>query len=248
VNSVSPEPESTRSTLLCSPPRPYKYALRLASRFYMHIAGQQSHLDTFQPNGAHNHSGPLYFYRYCPPVVIPVTALSIPNGMFAVLASDDKFTKLCLSKDNWPVWSKKMLCIMKVSELDGYLSGCIPKPDVTTDPVSQHHWVGNNNKLVGFLEMYVDDRELPTLVSDNAHTVWTNLVTRHEKQAPITQVRLIQEVLSISYSRDVTTWQATTDHMRDHQQNYNFLVAFSGLNVLFRLPRKLTSPEDCLNL
>src|ERR1700733_704016 len=150
-----------------------------------------------------------------PSVVIPVTALSIPNGMFAALASDDKFTKLCLSKDNWPVWSKKMLRIMKVSELDGYLFGRIPEPDDTTDPVSHHHWVGNNNKLVGFLEMDVDDGELPTLVSDNAHTVWTNLITHHEKQGPITQVRLIQEVLSISYSRDVTTWQATTDRMRD---------------------------------
>ena len=32
------------------------------------------------------------------------------------------------------------------------------------------------------------------------------------------------------------------------QQNYNFLVAFSGLNALFRLPRKPTSPEDYLNL
>jgi hypothetical protein len=64
-----------------------------------------------------------------------------------------------------------MLHIMKVSELDGYLFGRIPKPDVTTDPVSHHHWVGNNNKLVGFLEMYVDDGELPTLLSDNAHTV-----------------------------------------------------------------------------
>jgi hypothetical protein len=86
-----------------------------------------------------------------PSVVIPVTALSIPNGMFAALASDDKFTKLCLSKDNWPVWSKKMLRIMKVSELDGYLFGRIPRPDDTTNPVSHHHWVGNNNKLVGFL-------------------------------------------------------------------------------------------------
>jgi hypothetical protein len=150
-----------------------------------------------------------------PAVTIPVTALSIPNGMFAALANDDKFTKLCLSKDNWPVWSKKMLRIMKVSELDGYLFGRIPEPDIVADAVSHHYWVGNNNKLVGFLEMYVDDGELPSLLSDNAHTVWKNLLTRHEKQGPITQVRLIQEVLSISYSRDVTTWQATTDCMRD---------------------------------
>jgi hypothetical protein len=106
--------------------------------------------------------------------------------MFVALVSNDKFTKLCLSKDNWPVWSKKMLRIMKVSKLNGYLFGCIPKPNITTDPVLHHHWVRNNNKLVSFLEMYVDDGELPTLVSDNAHTVWTNLITRHEKQGPIT--------------------------------------------------------------
>src|SRR6202167_2174026 len=150
-----------------------------------------------------------------PAIVIPVISLSIPNGMFAALANDEKIPKLCLSKDNWPFWSKKMLRIMKVSELHGYLFRRVPEPDITSDPVSHHHWVGNNNKLVGFLEMYVDDRELPSLLSENAHTVWNNLITRHEKQGPITQVRLIQEVLSISYSKDVTTWQATTDRMRD---------------------------------
>jgi len=32
-----------------------------------------------------------------------------------------------------------MLHIMKVSKLDGYLFGCIPKPDITTDPVLHHH-------------------------------------------------------------------------------------------------------------
>jgi hypothetical protein len=60
--------------------------------------------------------------------------------------------------------------------------------------------------------MYVNDGELPTLVSDNAHTVWTNLIIHHEKQGPITQVRLIQ---AISYSKDVATWQATTNRMQD---------------------------------
>ncbi|KIM91448.1 hypothetical protein PILCRDRAFT_637 [Piloderma croceum F 1598] len=86
---------------------------------------------------------------------------------------------------------------MKVSELDGYLFGCIVKPNIATDLLSHHHWVGNNNKLVGFLNMYVDNGELPSL------------------QGPITQVHLIQEVLSISYFKDVTTWQATTNRMGD---------------------------------
>jgi hypothetical protein len=150
-----------------------------------------------------------------PAIVVPVTSLSIPNGMFAVLANNNKFAKLCLSKDNWPLWSKKMLRMMKVSELHRYLFGRVPEPDITSNPVSHHHWVGNNNKLVGFLEMYIDDKELPSLLSDNVHTVWNNLITCHKKQGPITQVHLIQEVLSISYTKDVTMWQATTDCMRD---------------------------------
>ena len=77
---------------------------------------------------------------------------------------------------------------MKVSELDRYLFGHIPEPDAATDPVSHHYWVGNNNKLVSFLEMCVDNGELPSLLSDNTKTVWTNLLTCHEKQGPITQV------------------------------------------------------------
>jgi len=58
--------------------------------------------------------------------------------MFAALANDDKFAKLCLSKDNWPIWSKKMLQIMKVSELDGYLFGRVPNP---TSPSIQYRTI-----------------------------------------------------------------------------------------------------------
>jgi hypothetical protein len=106
-----------------------------------------------------------------PGVVIPVTTLSIPTGMYAALANDTKFNNLCLSKDNWPMWSKKMLQIMKVSELNGYLFGHVAKPNVSTDPLWHHYWVGNNKKLIGFLKMYVDDEELPFLLLDSTHTV-----------------------------------------------------------------------------
>src|ERR1700728_4371807 len=62
-------------------------------------------------------------------IVIPITALTISNGMFSTLASDDKFTKLSLSKDNWPKWSQKIMEVMEMSELDEYLDGTVPEPD-----------------------------------------------------------------------------------------------------------------------
>jgi hypothetical protein len=75
---------------------------------------------------------------------MPVSALSILNKMFSVLASDDKFNKLSLSKDNWPKWLQKILQVMKVSELDDYLYGLVVAPDGTTDPLSFKNWKGNN--------------------------------------------------------------------------------------------------------
>src|SRR5882762_3722717 len=101
-----------------------------------------------------------------------------------------KFSNLCLSKDNWPKWSQKIVEVMEMSELDEYLSGTVPIPDASVDAGSLRNWKGNNKKLIRFLKAYIEDGEKTFLATDNAHTAWTNLRNRHEKQGPITQVRL----------------------------------------------------------
>ena len=146
---------------------------------------------------------------------IPVSSIAISNGMFSTLSNDSKFSHLCLSKDNWPKWSEKMLEVMQMTELDEYLTGGMPIPDNAVDPVSFRNWNGNNKKLVGFLKAHVESGEKPFLASDNAQTAWSELLKRHEKQGPITQVRLIQEALSISYPKDVTGWSAVSERIRD---------------------------------
>jgi len=125
----------------------------------------------------------------------------ISNGMFSTLANDTKFSNLCLSKDNWP---KKIIEVMEMSEMDDYLYGHVLKPNPDIDPASYKNWKGNNKKVIGFLKAYVEDGEKSFLATDNSHTAWNNLVDRHEKQGPITQVRLIQEALSIHYPKDIS--------------------------------------------
>ena len=58
------------------------------------------------------------------------------------------------------------------------------------------------------------------------------LFRSHKKQGPITQVRLIQEVLSIYYPKDITGWSATTDRIQDICTRI-FAQAVSTFNVLF---------------
>jgi hypothetical protein len=146
---------------------------------------------------------------------LPISALTISNGMFSTLANDTKFSNLCLSRDNWPKWNQKIVEVMEMSEMDDYLHGLIPEPDAATDPTSHRNWKGNNKKVIGFLKAYVEDGEKNFLATDNAQKAWENLVNRHEKQGPITQVRLIQEVLSISYPKDTSAWSTTTDRIHD---------------------------------
>src|SRR5882762_5206979 len=166
------------------------------------------------------------------PTPLPVSALTISNGMFSTLSNDAKFSNLCLSKDNWPKWSQKIIKVMEMSELNEYLYGKVPQPDITADPASFKNWKGNNKKLIGFLKAYVEDGEKSYLQTDMEHTAWTSLINRHEKQGPITQVRLIQEALSISYPKDVTAWSTTTDRIRD-LCNRIFAQAVPTQDVLF---------------
>jgi hypothetical protein len=163
---------------------------------------------------------------------IPIVALTISNRMFSTLTNNNKFSSLCLLKDNWPKWSQKIFEVMEMSELDDYLAGTVPIPDTTTNAVSLRNWKGNNKKLIGFLKAHVEDGEKSFLAMDNAHTVWTSLRDRHEKQGPITQVHLIQELLSIYYPKDVSAWAATTDRLRD-LCTHIFSQTVPTFNVLF---------------
>ena len=146
---------------------------------------------------------------------LPVSSIAISNGMFSTLLNDSKFSNLCLSKDNWPKWSEKMLEVMQMTELDEYLTGSVPVPDGTIDPASLRNWNGNNRKLVGFLKAHVESSEKLFLSTDNAQIAWSALLKRHEKQGPITQVRLIQEALSISYPKDIAGWSAISECIHD---------------------------------
>jgi hypothetical protein len=141
------------------------------------------------------------------PAPLPVSALTILNGMFSTLSNDAKFSNLCMSKDNWPKWSQKIVEVMEMSELDEYIHGTVPAPDINADPTSFKNWKGNNKKLIGFLKAFVEDGEKSFLATENAHTAWQNLLARHEKQGPTTQVRLIQEVLSMEKGKEDYIWE-----------------------------------------
>ena len=87
--------------------------------------------------------------------------------------------------------------------------------------------------LVRFLKAYVKDSEKSFLTMTNdAHIAWNSLRDCHKKQGPITQVHLIQELLSISYPKDVSTWSLTTDHLCDIC-TWIFAQAVPTFDILF---------------
>ncbi|KIM89856.1 hypothetical protein PILCRDRAFT_2132 [Piloderma croceum F 1598] len=147
-------------------------------------------------------------------VAQPVTSITIANSMFSALSNDTKFSPLNLAKDNWLKWKQKLLQVLGMSDLDDYIFGIVNQPDAAIDPASACNWSKNHAKTVSFLLMHVEDSELPCLTGVvDASVTWNKLLAHHEKQGPITQVRLIQEALSISYSDNVSSWPATTDHL-----------------------------------
>ena len=181
-----------------------------------------------------------------PVVAQPVISITIANSMFSALSNDTKFSPLSLAKDNWPKWKQKLLQVLGMSDLDNYIFGTINQPDAAVDPSSARNWLKNHAKTVSFLSMHVEDAELPCLTGVvDASVAWNKLLAPNEKQGPITQVRLIQEALSISYSDDVSSWPATTDRLRELcSRIYSQLVPNEDVMFLVTMLNALEQKAD----
>lgn len=141
-----------------------------------------------------------------------IAPITISSSMLSALTSDTRFTMLSLANDNWPKWKEKIMEVMQMNDVDEYVTGGIEWP---TTASSRKIWRSNNRKVLGFLKSQVEDGEKEYLSGDDATQAWDALLKCHEKQGPITQVRLIQDLLSNSYPEDVSSWATITDRMRN---------------------------------
>ncbi|KAK7005647.1 BAG domain-containing protein [Favolaschia claudopus] len=104
------------------------------------------------------------------------------------------------SANNWPVWEKRVLSCLTIVGLEGYVSGAVPCPDYTSDPMSAMNWHQNDRAVVSFLTVKVSREEqeyVAPYAPASSKMVWDALVARHFDAT--LQIHLLREMFGVKY-------------------------------------------------
>ncbi|KAF7361760.1 BAG domain-containing protein [Mycena venus] len=107
------------------------------------------------------------------------------------------------SAGNWPLWEKRILSVLTIVGLEGYVVGGVPCPDSTADPVGATNWHTNDRAVVSFLTLKSSRPEQEYIAphaAAGAKAVWDALVTRHFDAT--LQIRLLREAFSVRYGAE----------------------------------------------
>lgn len=97
------------------------------------ISSSQSHPGGFTSLSNGTHVAPSTNPFPAPPFIIPPPAISstaITTAMITSLANDTSFQPLSLDLDNYAYWSRKILDVFELNEMDRYIKGTIKPPEV----------------------------------------------------------------------------------------------------------------------
>ena len=88
-----------------------------------------------------------------------------------------------LDENNWPIWSKHIIPILKVSKVYDYVTGDIKRPNPIVDPESAENW-GTNDKLAKLMILQnVSNEQLQHIdQSQTSANVWKSLTALHQSR------------------------------------------------------------------
>jgi hypothetical protein len=88
-----------------------------------------------------------------------------------------------LNGENWIVWRERMMPMLQVYGLEGYINGRIKRPDATEDPAGADNWDSNNAFARCLIVNNITDPEMVHVIGcTNAHEIWQKLEAAHERQ------------------------------------------------------------------
>lgn len=168
-----------------------------------------------------------------------VSIQSVEYASWGTVALLDK------TSNNYAAWSRHVVLILQLSlGLDLYLDSSFHAPDPRFEPRANRNWKINDAAVQAFLFMKCAPSEHPFIEScASAADIWSTLQKRH---GPMTQVALVQEVLSVRYSSS-TPFAETTQLLRNLNRRIWDMGALTPDRFLYVLMLLGLSSDDSLS-
>ncbi|KAH9046143.1 hypothetical protein EDB84DRAFT_1674211 [Lactarius hengduanensis] len=106
---------------------------------------------------------------------------------------------LSLNANNWLEWSRKLISLLSMGQLDVYPRDILKCPRYEEDPSGHTNWLGNDRMVLGFIRDHVYTSEAQCIATcDTSVEAYNTLRRRHEKHSGLVQIQLIQKMMQVS--------------------------------------------------
>ena len=107
-----------------------------------------------------------------------------------------------LTGPNWVTWRVRMISLLTLCEVEGYVRGEIKQPNQDNDPIGFTNWKRNDNYAKHLITQNVADEPLVHIQqAGTSHTAWHNLESIYEDKSQETAVAIIRNL-----------WHTTRDY------------------------------------
>jgi hypothetical protein len=108
-----------------------------------------------------------------------------------------------LDETNWATWHKKMTLLLQVCHVEDYVNGTLSRPNTVTDPQGAKNWSSNDEYAKHLILTNVSSAQLNHIDQEqNAHQVWSTLVSLHQPQGFLTILAYLRTLLHMTAAED----------------------------------------------
>jgi gag-polypeptide of LTR copia-type len=155
-----------------------------------------------------------------------------------------------LNGENWTVWRERMMPMLQVCGLEGYISGRTKRPDPTEDPAGADNWDSNNAFARCLIVNNITDPEMAHVVGcTNAHEIWQKLEAAHGRQGHQRSVVTLARNLRLASAAKKPV-DDFCEHLDKLEQQYQMGIDLKGVDdpkisdVFFKSMITASLPKD----
>jgi gag-polypeptide of LTR copia-type/Integrase core domain/GAG-pre-integrase domain len=137
------------------------------------------------------------------------TASTEPSGdssISLIKTREGAITKVTgdgLTGPNWVTWRVRMISLLTLCEVEGYVRGEIKQPNQEDDPIGFANWKRNDNYAKHLITQNVADEPLVHIQQGGtSHTAWHNLESIYEDKSQETAVAIIRNLWHTTAEED----------------------------------------------
>ena len=112
----------------------------------------------------------------------------------AITRTDD-----CLDETNWTVWRHRLMLMLQICGVKGYVNGTVKCPDSAHDPEGARNWIFNDTYAKVLIANNVTTTQMVHISqSRTAQESWSNLKAVHDAKSHQTTIAIIRNLYHTS--------------------------------------------------